>query len=413
MNRGLHRLTLLQSILGAFLLLFTPPLTIPKSDEQSLSPLPERQIDLRALGVEPPKASELSKGQIRADPSLLFDDDHLRVLFIDETKLAVYGSDPVDEHAAGSRIQSASSEEGRRMEAFFVNTDNGNIVSHQVWQTRRRRFFNERYDTQARIMPVRDGFLVHANSSLLLYSPDLQKKREMQLDPSSEYAVMVASGGDVFFIERSMPGVVKNSNGISMVVNGDSQHVPVARGEWLSSETFEKIHSIDLFPGVAASVGSVAYAGPWYKCLDLQPADSTRSHLCCGDPCGNGLPMFLNDREVVSHFRSGFQVLSTSGEVLWGREASNWRDFDFYDSVRSLDGSRFAMSIVAYRRTRFDDTQIPERSFAAVVYDRVQRVKILSIVCRSDNSPEIALSPGGGRLAILNGPTLFLYKLSN
>jgi hypothetical protein len=388
-----------------------PP--VPRSFAQELTPAPERQIDLRALNFAPPKIPNYSNGEVFSDISLLFQDVHPHVEFVSGNEVAVYFSDVVDERVTERYGQSTAHEPAHHMEALFLDTDDGTLISHLMWRTRERRFFNTRYDTQARMMGVKGGFLVHANNTLALYSPDLQKKQEIQLDSSSEYAAMVAPGGDVFFLEQGSPGVATSSGAVSMVVNGDSEHLPVAKGEWRSSDAFQKLRGMDLFPGSAESVSSDAFAGTWFKCIDLQQMGSPRSHLTCTDPYRYGQPMFVTDSELVLNYPGGFQVLSTSGDVLWERQISSAHmAYDVYDCVRSLDGSRFALSVLAYRKIEFENIKIPKRWFAVIVYDRSQRTKVFSVVLKSEKGPVIAVSPAGDRLAILSGATLFLYKLS-
>jgi hypothetical protein len=199
---------------------------------------------------------------------------------------------------------------------------------------------------------------------------------------------------------------------VSLIVNGDSEHLPVAHGEWRSSETFEKLRSMDLFPGSAESVSSYAFAGTWFNCINLQPVGLPRSHLSCTDPYKYGAPMFLSDSELVLNHPLGFQVLSTGGDVLWERQiSSDHTAYSLYDCVRSLDGSRFAMSIFVYRKIEFENTKIPKRWFAVIVYDRSQRTKVLLVPLKSEQAPAIALSPEGDCLAILSGTTLFSYRL--
>lgn len=408
MNLRMHRVTMIAFALGVFLV--TSTIATPNLAAQKATPLPEREIDLSALNFEQPKVPNYKNNEIFANLSLLFQDVHAHVEFIDAKELVVYFSDVVDERVKAQNGQPPSSPPAHRMEALFLDVETGNLISHQAWQTRERRFFNTLYDTQARIMPVRGGFLVHADNLLTLYAPDLQEKEEMQLNPLHEYAATVAPGGNVFFLQQDSPGIAIRSGPVSMVVNGDN----VARGEWRSSESFEKLRARDLFPGAAESVSTNAFAGKWYSCIDIQGADSTQSHLCCDDPCRYGQPMFLDDRQVVSCFRRGFRVLSTEGAVLWSREDpawKTWKDGDLWDDVRSLDGSRFAELRVAHRKLMFDGTQIPKRWFAVLLYDRSQRTKVFSVVLKPENVPTIALSPAGDRLAILSGTTLLLYRI--
>jgi hypothetical protein len=409
----MHRRAQWVCIFAAIFLTWTAMPLVPRSFAQEATPAPERQIDLRTLNYRTPEIPNYANREIFSDLSLLFQDVHAHLEFVSEKEFAVYFSDAVGERVTARNSQSTAPESDHHMQAFLLNSDDGDLVSHLVWQTRERRFFNVRYDTQARMMGVKGGFLVHANNTLAFYSADLQKKQEIQLNPSLEYAAMVAPGGDVFFLEQGSPGVPNSSGGVSTVANGDSEHLPVAHGEWRSSETFEKLRGMDLFPGSAESVSSDAFAGTWFKCIDVQRVGVSRNHLSCTDPYRYGQPMFLSDSELVLNYPGGFQVLSTSGDVLWEREISSAHmAYDLYDCVRSLDGSRFAMSVLAYRKIEFENTKIPKRWFAVLVYDRSQRNKVLLVALKSEQAPLIALSPEGDRLAILRGTTLSLYKLS-
>jgi hypothetical protein len=407
MNLRGYRITMTAFVLG--MLLETSILARPKPGVQTAIPLPERQIDLSALNFVQPKNPNYKNSEIFSNLSLLFQDVHAHVEFIDDKELVVYFSEVVDERLKAQNGQPPPSPPAHRMEALFLDLETGNLISHEVWQTRERRFFNTRYDTQAQIMPVRAGFLVHAGDTLTLYAPDLTKKREMQLNLLYEYAATVAPGGDVFFLQEDNPGTPIRSGVVSMVM-GDN----VAHGDWRSSETLQKLRGRDLFPGAAESVSTNAFAGKWYSCIDIQGADSTQSHLCCDDPCRYGSPVFLDDRQVVSSFRGGFRVLSTQGEVLWAREDPDWKtykDGDVWDKARSLDGSRFAELRIAYRKLKFDDTQIPKQGFGVLVYDRSRRTKVFSVVFKPELAPTIALSPTGDLLAILSGTTLLLYRI--
>jgi hypothetical protein len=121
---------------------------------------PARELDLRVLGFKLP--ADTPQGTV-GHPAVLFDDSRARVVFVDPRQLAVYFSDGVSDRPAA------------QMEAFFVDTDTSKLVSHEVWHTRKRRFFNERYDTQARIIPIAHGFLVHTDNSMRVYSASHDK----------------------------------------------------------------------------------------------------------------------------------------------------------------------------------------------------------------------------------------------
>jgi hypothetical protein len=64
--------------------------------------------------------------------SVLFDDYNLRLTFIDEKTLAVYQS----HYPAPSETNPVPS---RSMEAFFVNTKSGALISRKTWSTSKRK----------------------------------------------------------------------------------------------------------------------------------------------------------------------------------------------------------------------------------------------------------------------------------
>ena len=358
---------------------------------------PAQELDLRTFGFKlPTRTGHGTVGNLAE----LFDDVRARVVFVDPRQLAVYFSDGTPEGPAG--------QPATRMEAFFVDTDARKLVSHEVWHTRKRRFFSERYDTQARIMPIAQGFLVHAENSLTAYSPSHAKIHEIELDPSQEWAAIVAPRGKTFFLEHSDPGVVTETNGVSFVQQAGSL---VAQGDWLDSATFERLRGVDIFPGMAMSVSDEGFVTRAKRCIDFQRVGAAPNHVCCGDPCGYGTPLFLEDGEVVSFYLSGFKLLSTGGQVLWGRDASDPQDHLIEDCKHSLDGNRFAISIHWDRSAEFDHTRVPGRSRAIIVYDRSKRAKIFDVLIESKDISEFALSPDGRRLAILIGTTLSVYGL--
>ena len=71
-------------------------LATSKPGAQNTTPLPERQIDLSALNFEQPKIPKYQDGEILSNPSLLFQDVHAHVEFIDDKELVVHFSDVVD-----------------------------------------------------------------------------------------------------------------------------------------------------------------------------------------------------------------------------------------------------------------------------------------------------------------------------
>ncbi len=149
---------------------------------------PFLEIRLRDLGYQPTQEYHYSGTGIPRDLSILNDDTKKRLAFISDKVLAVYFSHlPV----AGN----GGAADSRSMEALFVDPNSGSLISRKSWITRKRKWVNERWDTQARILPVQDGFLVHAGDSLTLYSVDQQEKAKVSLDDSSSWAAVAAVPG--------------------------------------------------------------------------------------------------------------------------------------------------------------------------------------------------------------------------
>jgi len=335
----------------------------------------------------------MTEKEFFANPTRAYDDHQTQMTFIDHRNLAIYFSDAVEEGAA----KKSAPEAVPSMQAFFVNGESGALISHKIWPTEKRSWFNERYDTQARLLEVEGGFLVHAGNSLALYSPDLRKIREMTLDAAVEWAATVAPMGRTFFLERIDTAVQQK-----------------AEGAWMASDTFERLRSLDVYSGSVVSVSKDAIAGTLSKgvqCLDSQRVGESPSHLCCGDPCGYGLPLFVAEDEVVSSYSYGFRVLSTTGEVLWRREATDPRVHLIDDCERSMNGNRFLIRAHWNKRVVFDQTSIPKGADAIIVYDRAERRQVFSVISKPVDVNGLALSPDGQTLAVLSGTTLRLYRV--
>jgi hypothetical protein len=357
------------------------------------NPPPIRQIDLRTMGYQAPKI-QLSETSWFADPSHGYDDTRVRLAFVGGGVLAVYFSDPEEPAPPTLKKRTDVAEFDRTMEVFFVNLEKATLLSHEVLPARERRWPDERFDTEARIMPVRGGFLLHARDSLTLYSSDLQERRQISLDPRAMWAALVAPAGRAFFLEQIDP-------------KSDAD----AQGRWLASDTFQTIRAARLYPGSAASVSEKAIAIRGVHCVDIGQVGEPPRHVCCEEPCGSGDPLFLDDAEIISSFLSGFRVLSASGDLLWARDAADPHIHLLAGLKRSMNGNRFAISTSWDQRTVFDDTRIPGGASAVFVYDQPKRERIFSVVLKPRNRWEFALSPDGQTLAVLDGAKLSLYAL--
>jgi len=342
---------------------------------------PFQTIHLSDLGYRP---AERWRGKdVPSDLTLLYDDPITRLTFINDETLVVY----LSHHQPPSQMGSADSQ---NMEAFFLNTGSGSLISRATWATRKRRWLNDRWDTQGRILAVHGGFLVHAGNALLLYSEDEKKKVELALDPAELWAAVVAPMGRTIHVQR-----IDGSN---------------AEGEWLASDTLTKLQSQHEVPGIT-SASDHAVVTKLAHCIQLQAVGEPPRGLCCSDPCRLGLPEFLNDTEVLSVEPNGFEVLSREGQVLWSRETAGAGNRIMAAHKRALEGNRFAVSISGGHHTVFDQVSVPNEQFAILVYDRLRRAQVFRLGLTSSGPGDFDLSPDGSMLAVLVGDTVQLYKI--
>lgn len=353
-----------------------------RSRRVSVSAAPSLEIHLGDLGYKGVREYKYPGNGISSDLSILNDDSKKRLTFIDEKTLVVYQS-----HYQ-TQVQKEGSPESRSLEAFFVNPQTGGLISRKTWPTVKRRWLNERWDTQARIMAVNGGYLVHASNLLALYSTGLELKRKIALEDGPRWAVSVAPLGRTFHLQR---------------IQDDNQ----AEGEWFDSDTLVKLRSQYEMAGVT-SASDQAIVDKLAHCVQLQRVGETPRNLYCADASHLGLPLFLSDSEVLSVHGKGFALFSTDGEKLWGREVPDARPVA--NHKRSLNGGRFGILIRG--RAAFDQVDVPKEQSAIFVYDRSTRARIfLLILGHGESVSDFDLCPNGSMLAVLVGETVRLYKL--
>jgi hypothetical protein len=359
--------------------------TNPNKDR---SQTPFLEIRLRDIGYEPAKEYHYPGTGIPRDLSILNDDSKKRLAFINERVLAVYFSHlPVTEKGGPG--------ESRSMEALFVDLNTGSLISRKAWATRQRKWVNEREDTEARILPVRDGFLVHAGNSLTLYSVDQREKTKLSLDDTTSWAAVVAVLGNTVHIQQH---------------TGNAS----VEGRWFAADTLKQLAAQKEVAGIT-SASDHAVVTELAHCVQLQAIGEPPRDLCCFDPCRLGLPEFLSDKEILSVYRNGFVVLSDHGEKLWGREVAVSGNGIIADYGRSLDGTRFAIALSSDHSIAFDQVQISKGSRTIVVYDRSSRSRVFVLPLGSVEpfSFAFAFSPNGDILAVLISDTLRLYRVAS
>ena len=224
---------------------------------EDVSQTPSLEIRLRDLGYQPTKEYRYPGTGIPRDLSILNDDSKKRLAFVNDRLLTIYFSHlPVTEN--GSAADSMS------MEALFVDPNSGSLISRKTWATRKRKWLNERWDTQARILPVRDGFLVHAGDSLILYSADQQERAKLSLDDTSGWAAVVAPLGDTIHLQR---------------ISDDN----TAEGRWLASGSLKQIQTQKESAGIV-SASDHAVVTKLAHCVQLQTIGEPPRDLCCSRP---------------------------------------------------------------------------------------------------------------------------------
>jgi hypothetical protein len=338
------------------------------------------ELKLADLGYPPAQDYHYPGTGIPRDLSILNDDYKKRLTFIDQNTLVIYQSHYQTQN------QKDGLPESRYMEAFFVNPQTGALIVRKTWPTIKRRFMNERWDTQARILAVSGGFLVHARNALTLYSAGLEQKAQLTLENGPRWAVTVAPLGRTVHLQR---------------IYEDNQ----ADGEWFASDTFTKLRSQHEMAGIT-SASDYAVVDKLAHCLQLQAVGEAARNLYCDNPSRLGLPVFLNDSEVLAVRYKGFAVWSTNGEMLWSREAPV-----MIVSRRSLNGNRFALWMTG-NNDAFDGVKLPKGEVVIIVYDRDTRSRVFQMTSgRSTEPGSLDLSPDGSLLAVLFGDNVRLYKI--
>jgi len=343
-------------------------------------------ISLTGIGYKPETGCGYKGKDVPSDLTSLNDDDKLRLSFPSDGLLAVYRSACRPSLAT---IRSSDSKV-REMEAWFVDPSTGKLVGTEAWPTAKRRWLNDRWDTQARIIPVQSGFLVHAGPFLYFYTFNREKKVQLPLDPDSRWAVKVVRPGSEIHLQE---------------ISDDESAV----GRWLSSETLKQEHRQSEFAGIT-SASSKAAVTLLAHCLHIQPLSAKEYDLYCPASRDLGLPEFLNDSEVLAISGKSVVLLSLKSEKLWSREASS--DHSIINDKISLRGNRFA--ILLRGRTTFDGTEVPKHKESVVVYDSEKRIQIFhSVVAGEFEVTDFALSPDGKALAVLKADNIQIYDLEN
>lgn len=394
-------------ILISLTLLMVSALGSPASDSSQHAPVCLR-IDLPQITSRVANSISQGNADVFRDLTLLMQDGHSQLSFVSENVLAVYFSHPPEQNDKGASAT-------YRMDVFFINTDSGELIEHRTWSTFKRQWFNDSYDTEGRILEVRNGFLVDASAKLELYSPDLKLVKTYDLRGNAStstgmWSVAVATGGDLIHIQPSEQTTQVRRGTVSIFTGAGE-----TESKWLRSDSFEQTGTLSYFGGIhSASHDSIVAKRA--HCLDLEQAGRPTRHLTCSSPASTGLPTFLNDAEVLSVYYTGFSVLSTNGTELWSAGSSDrgiHRALMIGNHQRSMSGSRFAISLTGYKRKAvFDSVPVAHSPlYTIIAYDEHCRQRVFSMTPTISALEGFALSPEGRTLAVLTGTTISLYTL--
>lgn len=344
------------------------------------------EIKIQTLGFDDADDCRYHGNDVPPDLSQLNDDSKIRLAFVDENTLILYRS-----HCRGQPDKAVPL---RAMEGVFVNPATGAITGREAWPTVKRRWLNDRWDTEARIMAVEGGFLVHAGNSLHLYSSMRQEKAVLPLDADMKVAVAVSPSGRTIHLQR-----IRENN--------------EAQGEWLSSDNLKSFQEESEYAGVT-SVSDDALLHQHVHCVMLQEFGKSPRDLYCADPGTLGYPVFLTNSEIISSSNDGFSIFSLNGQKLWSREIeyrhTRGRSGGIW-ACKSLDGSRFAM-MVSSNDASFEGVNVSNRKRAVFVYDRSARALVSYLDLGPVISPtECELAGGGRMLAVLAGSLVRIYQL--
>jgi len=375
------------------------------STSKPLEPTPAVRIDLTALGYSEPTSAHSNNKTVFRDLTLLMQDEDRRLSFVGPNTLALYFNRPPERSKDGNALRYS-------MEVFFLNTETGKLVERRTWDTFKRQWFDDAYDTEARIMEVRSGFLVEAGAKLELHAPDLRLVRSYDLllnapGKTGMWSVKVAPGGDTIYVQPSEQTTQVRYGAVSYFTGrGESE------GTWFRTDSFEKIGSQTYLSG-PDSVSHGAIVTSRSHCLDLQRVGEAPHHISCSTAPA-GLPMFLNDDEILSVNNTSFSMLSTDGTKLWTagvQDPGVHRSFEIDSYKRSMDGSRFAISLTAYKKkAEFDGIPLVRSPLhTIVVYDTRCRQHLFSLTTGPPGA--FALSPEGQSLAILTKTIVSIYSL--
>jgi hypothetical protein len=393
--------------LAVVLMVFLAFAAVSASTLKDPQPAPKLTIDLATLGYKSPIYREHSDREVFRDLTITMQDEFPYVAFISENVAAVYFT--------RLEREAEAADSAYRLEVFFVDINSGKLVAHRTWKALRKQWWGDGYDSEGTIIAVRGGFLVQADATLELYSPDLQLVKSLDLRASTAkdsamWSVKVAPGGHVIQVQPG-PSVTQVHRGaISSFGGGDS-----GASIWLKSDTLEKIGTQIYYPG-ARTVSENSIVLQRVHCIDIERSGEPSRHLYCPEDQSLEFPVFLKNDEVVCSYHTGFVVLSAQGAEIWKAGEPDpgdpKRKLQVGSPVASMDGSRFGVYLTPYKgHSEFDGIRLRGGYLSIFVFDEHSRQRIF-IAAGDDNlMGSYALSPQGATLAVIIGKSVAIYQL--
>ena len=325
-----------------------------------------------------------------------------RVAFTSEAQAVVFHTQQV-----GQDWQTAS----RQLQAFFINTSDGSLVTKKEWPTSIRRSENDGIDSESRLIPLNQGVIaIVANRAIMLYDQRLQMVKERKLEPLAADGLWsvqsVANGQEIFVRHQSSADQQTNyswlaSASLSEVSTmtgpqGKQFSVPVTPGENFVLTSYDFLR-----PGVTTGIIKLS-------------SDGSAKTICSTQLCREDHLMAYSFPFLVVSGRGGITVADVDHGPRWSKSVPTVVDetiFQFGDIRTSMSGKTFALWITASHTEKFDAVQVGT-SPKVFVYDTATGRLLATFVIKPRSSDfDFALSPSGGQLVVFDGADIRLYAL--
>jgi hypothetical protein len=363
---------------------------------------PRWVAQLKNYGWSAPKA-ESNKAFFRdfALSKLEATDIRTRVAFISEAQAVVFHTQQV-----GEDWQTAS----RHLQAFFINTDDGTLLTRKEWPTAIRGSENDQIDSESRIIPVKDGIAVIAKPAIILYDRRLGMVKQRQMEPSAAgdlWSVQsVANGRELFVRHQSSANQLANYSWLDSASlpevstmqgpTGKQFSVPVTPGE-----NFVLTYSEFLHPGVSTGITKLS-------------SDGSARTICSAQLCREDHSIAYSSPFVVVSGRRGIAVADVDHGLRWSKQippTADPNEFQFSSIRTSMSGNTFAVWLSSTRNTSFDGVPVGKTPRMYVYDTESGKLLVTFLIQRQSGDFEFALSPNGSQLIILDGAGVGLYAV--